>query len=144
LSPPHSPSCFFSLFPHASASASPHSRQRASEHVPPPRIRPTPVLTPTRAVAIVRPRGRFIACAHHRFRRRRTSRLPSRPSPYSSSPMVATTSRLTLIDVGTGRVGLALSLSPCVPPRRIRWHLPRFGYLGDEESRSEILYNQGP
>jgi hypothetical protein len=53
--------------------------------VPPPRIRLTPVLTPTRAVAIVRPRGRFIACAHHRFRHRRTSRLPSRPSPYSSS-----------------------------------------------------------
>jgi hypothetical protein len=24
------------------------------------------------------------------------------------------------------------------------WHLPRLGYLGDEESRSEILDNQGP
>ena len=59
-------------------------------------------------------------------------------------PMVAATSRPTLIDVGTGRVGLALSLSPCVPPRRTRWHLPHFGNLGDEESRSEILNNQGP
>ena len=38
------------------------------------------------AVAIARPRGRFIACAHHRFHRRRTSRSSSRPSPCSSSP----------------------------------------------------------
>jgi hypothetical protein len=27
---------------------------------------------------------------------------------------------------------------------RTRWHLPRLGYLGDEESKSEILDNQGP
>jgi hypothetical protein len=59
-------------------------------------------------------------------------------------PTVVATSRPTLVDVGTGRVGLALSLSPCVPPRKTRWYLPRFGYLGDEESRSEILDNQGP
>jgi hypothetical protein len=51
-----------------------------------PRIRPTPALTPTRAVAIARPRGRFTSCAHHRFRRRRTSRSSSRPSPCSFSP----------------------------------------------------------
>jgi hypothetical protein len=43
-----------------------------------------------------------------------------------------------------GRVGLAPGLSPCVPPRRTRWRLPRLGYLGDEESRYEILDNQGP
>jgi hypothetical protein len=43
-----------------------------------------------------------------------------------------------------GRVGLAPSLSSCVPPRRTRWRLPRLGYLGYEESRSEILDNQGP
>jgi hypothetical protein len=44
---------------------------------------------------------------------------------------------------GYGRVGLAPGLSLCVPPRRTRWSLPRLGYLGDEESRSEILDNQG-
>jgi hypothetical protein len=44
---------------------------------------------------------------------------------------------------GTGRVSLAPGLSPCVPPRRTRWCLPRLGYIGDEESRSEILDNQG-
>jgi hypothetical protein len=53
--------------------------------------------------------------------------------------MVAAVSRPTLVDAGTGRVGLALSLSSCVPPRRTRWRLSRLGYLGDEESRSEIL-----
>jgi hypothetical protein len=40
----------------------------------------------TGPVAIARPRGRFTACAHHRFRRRQTSRSSSRPSPNSSSP----------------------------------------------------------
>jgi hypothetical protein len=57
------------------------------------------------------------------------------------SPMVAAVSRPTLIDVGTGRVGLAPGLSPCVLPRRTWWRLPRLGYLGYEESRSEILDN---
>jgi hypothetical protein len=31
-----------------------------------------------------------------------------------------------------------------VPPRRTRWRLPHLGYIGDAESRSEILDNQGP
>jgi hypothetical protein len=31
----------------------------------------------------------------------------------------------------------------CALPMRTRWHLPHLGYLGDEESRSEILDNQG-
>jgi hypothetical protein len=45
--------------------------------VPPSRIRLTPAPTPTRAVAIARPRGRFTSCAHHRFHRRRSPvRLP--------------------------------------------------------------------
>jgi hypothetical protein len=74
----------FSL-PHASTSAPPHSQQRAWEEAPPPRIRPTPVLTPTHAVAIAHPRERFIACVHYRFRHRWTSRSSSRPSPCSSS-----------------------------------------------------------
>jgi hypothetical protein len=57
--------------------------------------------------------------------------------------MVAAARRPRLVDMGTGRVGLAPGLSPYVPPRRTRWCLPRLGYLGDEESRSEILNNQG-
>jgi hypothetical protein len=64
--------------------------------------------------------------------------LPNLLSP----PTVATASRLTLVDAGTARVGYAPGLSPCVPSRRIWWRLPRLDYLGDEESRSEILDNQ--
>ena len=56
-------------------------------------------------------------------------------------PTVAVASRLTLVDEGTGRVDLARSLSPCVPPRT-RWRLPHLGYFSDEEFRSEILDNQ--
>jgi hypothetical protein len=61
-----------------------------------------------------------------------------------SPPTVAAASRPTLVDAGTGQVGLAPGLSPCVPPRRTRWRLSCLGYLGDEESRSELLDNQGP
>jgi hypothetical protein len=35
---------------------------------------------------------------------------------------VAAASRPTLVDTGAGRVGLALGLSPCVPPRRTQYH----------------------
>jgi hypothetical protein len=81
------PTSFLSpLMPHASASAPPHSRQRAWEQAPPPRIRLTPAPTPTRVVAIARPRGRFTACVHHHFRCRWTSHSSSRPSPCSSAP----------------------------------------------------------
>jgi hypothetical protein len=58
-------------------------------------------------------------------------------------PTVKAASRPSLVDTGTGRLGLASGLSSCVPPRRTRWCLPRLGYLGDEESRSEILDKQG-
>jgi hypothetical protein len=51
--------------------------------------------------------------------------------------------RLTLVDMGTVRVGLAPGFSPCVAPRRTRWRLVRLGYLGDEEFKPEILDNQG-
>jgi hypothetical protein len=61
-----------------------HSRQRAWEQAPPPRIRPTLAPTPTHAMAIAHPRGCFTACTHHRFLRRRTSRSSSRPLPCSS------------------------------------------------------------
>ena len=59
-------------------------------------------------------------------------------------PTVIAASQPTLVDAGTGRVGLAPGLSPCVLPRRKRRRLPRLGYLRDEESKSEILDNQGP
>jgi hypothetical protein len=49
-------------------------------------IRPTPVPTPTRTVAIAHPRGCFTSCAHHRFCRCRMSRSSSRSSSGSSSP----------------------------------------------------------
>jgi hypothetical protein len=146
---PRSSSCFFSLSPHASAFAPPHSRQRAWEQAPPPRIRPTPAPTPTRVVAIARPRERFTVCVHHRFHHRRPSHSSSRPSPCSSSltnclPTVVAASRPMLFDTGMGRVGLAPGLFSCVPPRRTWWRLPHLAYLGDEESRYEILDNKGP
>jgi hypothetical protein len=59
-----------------------------------------------------------------------------------ASPTVAVASRPTLVDAGTTRVGHAPGLSLCVPSRRTWWHLSRLGYLGDEESRSEVLDNQ--
>jgi hypothetical protein len=65
--------------------------------------------------------------------------LPNLLSP----PTVAAASRPTLVDAGTRRVGHAPGLSLCVPLRRTWWCLPHLGYLGDEESRSEILDNQG-
>jgi hypothetical protein len=59
-----------------------------------PRIRLTLAPTLNRAVAIARPRGRFISCAHHRFYRRRTSHSSSRPSSCSSSPSCCPRQRL--------------------------------------------------
>jgi hypothetical protein len=59
-------------------------------------------------------------------------------------PTVAVVSRPTLVNAGTARVGHAPGLSPCVSSRRTWWHLPRLGYLGDDESRSEILDNHSP
>jgi hypothetical protein len=55
-------------------------------------------------------------------------------------PTGAAASRPTL-DAGTGRVGHAPSLSPCVPWRRTWWCLPHLSYLSDEESMSKILGN---
>jgi hypothetical protein len=57
---------------------------------------------------------------------------------------VAAASRPTLVNAGTARVGHAPGLSPFMSSRRTWWRLPHLGYLGDEESRSEILDNQGP
>jgi hypothetical protein len=59
-------------------------------------------------------------------------------------PTVAAVSRPTLVDADTGWVNLAHGLSLCMSPRRTRWRLPLLGYLGDEESRSKILDNEGP
>jgi hypothetical protein len=58
-------------------------------------------------------------------------------------PTVANASRPTLVDVGTGRVGHAPGFSLCMPSRTW-WHLPRLGYLGNDEFRSEILDKQEP
>jgi hypothetical protein len=58
-------------------------------------------------------------------------------------PTVVAASRPTLINIGTGRVGLGLGLFPCVLPRRTQWRLPHLGYLGDGEFMSEILDTQG-
>jgi hypothetical protein len=63
-----------------------HSQHRAWEQAPSPRICPTLASKPTRAAAIARPRGCFIACTHHRFCHHRTSHSSSRPSLCSSSP----------------------------------------------------------
>jgi hypothetical protein len=125
-----------------------HSWQRVWEQAPSPRIRLTLARTSTRAVAIACPRGCFTACTHNRFRRRGTSRSSSRPSPCSSSPNMLplphghsrepTDARRH----GYERAGLAPGFSSCVSPRRTRWRLPRLCYLGDDESRSEILDNQ--
>jgi hypothetical protein len=60
-------------------------------------------------------------------------------------PTVAAASRPTLVvDAGIGRVGHAPGLSLYVPSRRTWWRLPCLCYISDEESRSEILDNQGP
>jgi hypothetical protein len=58
-------------------------------------------------------------------------------------PTIAAASRPTLVDAGTGRVGHAPGLSPCVPSRRTWWRLSHLGYLGDGEFRPKILDNQG-
>jgi hypothetical protein len=77
----------------------------------------------------------------------RPVRLPSLrpvlPPNLLPPPTVANVSRPTLVDVGTGRVGHAPGLSPCMPSRTW-WCLPRLGYLSNDESRSEILDKQGP
>jgi hypothetical protein len=149
LLPPCSLSCFFfSLSPHASASAPPHSRQRAWEQASLPRIRPTPAPIVPRSGYCTSTRTFHSMCV--------PSFSPSSNVPFVfpafvlfflpnllPPPTDATVSRPTLVDMGTRRVGLVLCLSPCVPPRRARWCLPRLEYLGDEESRSEILDNQG-
>jgi hypothetical protein len=71
----------------------------------------------------------------------RPVRLPSLRPVLPPQP-AAPASWSTLIDAGTGGVGHAPGLSLCVSSRRTWWRMPRLGYLGDEESRSEILDNQ--
>jgi hypothetical protein len=85
LALPHSPSFFFSLSPHASTSVPPHSRQRTWEQAPPPRIHPILASTPTHAVAIARPQGRFTACVHQRFCHHLTPHSSSRADRCSST-----------------------------------------------------------
>jgi hypothetical protein len=63
------------------------------------------------------------------------------PNLLSPPPTVVVTSRPTLVDAGTRRVGHAPVISPCVLSRRTWWRLSRLGYPSNEESRSEILDN---
>jgi hypothetical protein len=140
---------FFAECPKKSLSKEPdsgsaHSWQRAWEEASSPRISPTP----TRVVDMARPRGHFTSCAHHRFRHCRTSRSSFWPSPFSSSQHAAPAHSHSREPTdarqrGYGWVGLAPGLSPYVSPRRTWWRLPHLGYLGDDESRYEILDNQG-
>jgi hypothetical protein len=91
----------------------PHSRQRAWEQSPPPRIRSTPATTSTRSVDMARPRGRFTACAHHR----RTSHSSSRPFTFAlfflpnllPLHMVTAASRSTLVDADMDKSVLLLA-----------------------------------
>jgi hypothetical protein len=148
LPPPHSPSCFFSFSPHAFASAT-HSRQRAWKRCllfvfvrHQPRHRPVQRLlhlhedvsqhTRTIVFTILGRPVRFLGLR---------SVLPPQPAaPAHGHNREPTDARRR----GYRRVGLAPDLSSCVLPRRTRWRLPRLGYLGDEEFRSEILDKQGP
>jgi hypothetical protein len=65
--------------------------------------------------ATARPRGCFTACTRHRFHHRRKARSSSRPFPLFflpnllPLPTVATTSRPTLVDAGTGESVLLLA-----------------------------------
>jgi hypothetical protein len=61
------------------------SRGCGSRHLLPVFVQCQPRHQPAQRL-FARPRGRFIVCGHHRFRRCRTSRLSSHPSPCSSSP----------------------------------------------------------
>jgi hypothetical protein len=124
-----------------------HSRQRAWEQMPSLRIRPTSAPIPTRVVAIARPQGCFTACTTIVFVVvGRLVRLPSLHPVLPPQPAAPTHSRsrepTDARRHGYGRVGLAPGFSLCVSPRRTRWCLPRLGYLGDDESRFEILDNQ--
>jgi hypothetical protein len=76
---------------------------------------------------------------------RRPVRLPGLrpvlPPQPAAPPTVAATSRPTLVDAGTGRVGHAPVISVCVLSKRTWWRLSRLGYPSDKESRFEILDN---
>jgi hypothetical protein len=140
LPPPHSPSCFFSLSSclHLRATpfstkgvgagtSSPYSSNTSPDTVPRSgyctstwtfHSMHTPSFSPSSDVL-------FLFPAFALF-------FLSNPLPPIT---VAAVSRPTLVDVGTGRVGLAPILSLCLSPRRTQWRLPRLGYPGDEESR---------
>jgi hypothetical protein len=142
--PPCSLSCFFSLYPHTSASAPSHSRQRSWEQASPPRIRPTPTRhQPARWLLYVSQHAHTIVFVAVRRPVRILALcyvLPPQPAAPAHGRSRESTGARRL---GYGQVGLAPSFSPCVPPRRTWWSLPHLGYLGDDESRSDILDNQG-
>jgi hypothetical protein len=146
LPPPRSSSCFFSLSPHASASAPPIlGRGRGSRHLITVFVRHQPRHRPAQWLLHVH--ESVTACTHHHFRRRQASRSSSRPSPCYSSPTCfpCPRSHLRADRRSSARVRVSQSCSwlffVCAAGRT-RWRLPRLGYLGDDESRSEILDNQ--
>jgi hypothetical protein len=66
---------------------------------------------------------------------------PVLPPKLLPPPTVIVASRPMLVDASTKRV--LLTFLRCVPSRRPRWRLPHLGYIGDDESMSKILDNQG-
>jgi hypothetical protein len=121
-----------------------HSRQRACEHAPPPRIRPTPAPTPNRTAqwllhvhGDVSQHTRTIVFVVIERPVRLPSLRPVLPLQPAAPPTVVAVSRPTLVDAGTGKSVLLLDFL-CA------WCLPCLGYLCDVVSRSEILDNQGP
>jgi hypothetical protein len=133
----------FSLSPHASTSAPPHilgrgRRSRRLLHVFVRHRLAQWLCTSTRIFHIIRAPS-FSPSSDVSFV------FPAFPLFFHPNqlppPTVTTASRPTLVDAGTGRVGHAPGLSPCVPSRRTWWRLPRLGYFSDEEFRSGILNN---
>jgi hypothetical protein len=145
LPPPRSPFYFFSLSPMPPPTRHPIlGRGRRSMRLLPVFFRHQP------RHRLARPRGRLTSCAHHRFNRHRTSRSSSRPSPCSSSPtcyphprLQPRADRCLSTRVRGESVMFLAFLCSCCRGGHDGAYLC-FGYLGDEESRSEILDNQDP
>jgi hypothetical protein len=129
------------LSPHACASAPPHSRWGCGS------MCLLPVFVDTSPDSD--PHSGYCTSTRTFHSMRAPSFLPSSDVPFVfhgftlfflpnllPPPTIAAASRPTLVDAGTGWVDFAPSLFSCVPLRRIRWRLPRLGYLGDEEFRS--------
>jgi hypothetical protein len=146
LSLPRSPSCFFSLSPHASASASPIlGRGHGSRRLLPVFVRHQPRHRLTKWLLHLH-EDVWHTCTIVFTVVGRSVRLPGlRPILPPQPAALAHGRSLEPTDArrrGYGRVSLAPGFSSCMPSRRTQWRLPCLGYPGDDESRSEILDNQ--